>query len=360
MAVVKLGSSRNVARIMNYLNKEEPHENHEFLNGHRNLAVEGVNVSSNPGSALHQMREVQKTYGKDKGYVQAHTMIVSFTREEIDPRNPADVEKGLEICRDLQSDIYGENHQTLMNAQADNESGLFHVHMTTNNTGFDGKSVRGNQRDFKYVAERSNEIFEKHGLTPLELDLNKEDRVTSKEVQMRKRGVQPWKDVLRDRVDEVMFDNENYTYEDFTDGLQDAGVQVVRGKRDIEYKIEVDGKEHSLTARRLGSDYKEDDIRESLRQKENDRNEFLKQQQLEAQRRIEQAQEWLDEHKERERTKREESERKRRQEELERSKERNEKLERQRRAVESAKRDSRSVTRQSSERSKERQIEFER
>jgi len=359
MAVVKLGSSRNLARLMTYLNKEDPHNNHEFLNGQRNLAVEGINVSDNPGSALHQMREVQKTYGKDKGYVQAHTMIVSFTREELDARNPDNVQKAIEMSTDIAEDIYGDNHQTTINIQGDNESGLLHAHLTTNNTGFDGKSVRGNQRDFKYVAERSNLIFEKHGLTPLELNLDKEDRVTSKEVQMRKRGVQPWKDVLRDRVDEVMFDNENFTYEDFKDGLQDAGVQIVKGKRDIEYKMELDGKEHSLTARRLGTDYKEDDIRESLRQKEADRNELLRRKQLEAQRQIEQANEWLNEYKERERTKKQQAEYKRRQEELERSKARNEQLERQRREDEFIERASRSVTRQSSERSKERHIEPE-
>src|SRR5699024_359110 len=227
----------------------------------------------------------------DKGYVQAHTMVVSFTKEELDARNPYNVEKAIEISSDIAYDIYGGNHQTTINIQGDNESGLLHAHLTTNNNGFDGKSVRGNQRDFKYVAERSNQIFEKHGLTPLELNLDKEERVTSKEVQMKKRGVKPWKAVLRDRVDEVLFDNENFTYEDFKDGLADAGVQVVQGKRDIEYKIELDGKEHSLTARRLGTDYKEDGIRESLREKEKDRNEFLKQQQLEVQRRIEQSEE---------------------------------------------------------------------
>ena len=191
-------------------------------------------------------------------------------------------------------------------------------------------------------------------MTPLELNLDKEERVTSKEVQMKKRGVKPWKAVLRDRVDEVLFDNENFTYEDFKDGLADAGVQIVKGKRDIEYKMELDGKEHSLTARRLGTDYKEDGIRESLREKEGDRNEFLKQQQLEVQRQFEQTEEWLNEHRERERTKREQAEYKRQQEELERIKERNEKLDRQRRAVESAERDSRSVARKSSGRSKER------
>ena len=344
---------------MTYLNKEDPHNNHEFLNGQRNLAVEGINVSDNPNSALHQMREVQKTYGKDKGYVQAHTMVVSFTREELDARNPDNIQKAIEISTDIAEDIYGDNHQTTINVQGDNESGLLHAHLTTNNTGFDGKSVRGNQRDFKYVAERSNQIFEKHGLTPLELNLDKEERVTSKEVQMKKRGVKPWKAVLRDRVDEVLFDNENFTYEDFKDGLADAGVQIVKGKRDIEYKMELDGKEHSLTARRLGTDYKEDGIRESLREKEGDRNEFLKQQQLEVQRQFEQTEEWLNEHRERERTKREQAEYKRQQEELERIKERNEKLDRQRRAVESAERDSRSVARKSSGRSKERKYEPE-
>lgn len=360
MAVVKLGSSRNLARLMTYLNKEEPHTNHDFLNGQRNLAVEGINVSDNPSSALHQMREVQKTYGKDKGYVQAHTMVVSFTREELDARNPDNVEKAIEISRDVAQDIYGDNHQSTINIQGDNESGLLHAHITTNNTGFDGKAVRGNQRDFKYVAERSNMIFEQHGLTPLELNLDKEERVTSKEVQMRKRGVQPWKAVLRDRVDEVLFDNENFTYEDFKDGLQDVGVHVVKGKRDIEYKIELDGKEHSLTARRLGTDYKEDDIRESLREKEKDRNEFLKKQQLELQRQFEQTEESLKAYRERERTKREQAEYKRQQEELERIKTRNEQLDRKRREDEFIKRASRSVTRQSSERSKERQIEPER
>src|SRR5699024_8762544 len=331
MAVVKLGSSRNLARLMTYLNKEEPHNNHDFLNGQRNLAVEGINVSDNPNSALHQMREVQKTYGKDKGYVQAHTMVVSFTKEELDARNPYNVEKAIEISSDIAYDIYGGNHQTTINIQGDNESGLLHAHLTTNNTGFDGKAVRGNQRDFKYVAERSNQIFEKHGLTPLELNLDKEERVTSKEVQMKKRGVQSWKSVLRERVAKVMFDNESFTYEDFKDGLQDVGVHVVKGKRDIEYKMELDGKEHSLTARRMGSDYKEDDIRDSLRQKEGDRNEFLKRKQLELQRRIEQTEESLNEYRERKRTKREQAEYKRQQEELERSEELSKQLEQQRR-----------------------------
>src|SRR5699024_1105105 len=132
-----------------------------------------------------------------------------------------------------------------------------------------------------------------------------------------------------------------------------------KGKRDIEYKMELDGKEHSLTARRMGSDYKEDDIRDSLRQKEGDRNEFLKRKQLELQRRIEQTEESLNEYRERKRTKREQAEYKRQQEERERSEELSKQLEQQRREDEFIKRASRSVARKSSGRSKEREHEPE-
>ena len=75
-------------------------------------------------------------------------------------------------------------------------------------------------------------------------------------------GEDVWKDDLRERIETSVLDERTVDLETFSEVLEEKGVTVTKGKRDFEYAFtDAKEKERKSTARKLGEDFKEGNIR---------------------------------------------------------------------------------------------------
>ncbi|MDV0029887.1 hypothetical protein RRC49_13945, partial [Staphylococcus aureus] len=77
-----MSSTRNVQKSIDYVLSSKPHYDHEHTHGRRVQAVSGLNLAVTGDSAFlakPQMRDVQKQYHKDEGYIQGYTIIDSYS-----------------------------------------------------------------------------------------------------------------------------------------------------------------------------------------------------------------------------------------------------------------------------------------
>lgn len=192
------------------------------------------------------MRDVQKQYHKDEGYIQGYTIIDSYSEDEIPKDGTRSTiqlvhEMGLEKARR----IYGENYQCLVVTQCDGKSGLYHNHLISNAVGADGKSQRGDMTKWTKLAEISDEVMIDYGYTPLNKEnwrLNKTRKtearskgeyVSPNERKARKNGMTLAKDEVREQIQKVIDDENVKSFEDFKQmlneeyqiGVKDAGTK---------------------------------------------------------------------------------------------------------------------------------------
>ncbi|MCH4416510.1 relaxase/mobilization nuclease domain-containing protein [Staphylococcus haemolyticus] len=244
-----MSSTRNVQKSIDYVLSSKPHYDHEHTNGRRVQAVSGLNLAITGDSAFlakPQMRDVQKQYHKDEGYIQGYTIIDSYSEDEIPKDGKRSTiqlvhEMGLEKARR----IYGKNYQCLVVTQCDGKSGLYHNHLISNAVGADGKSQRGDMTKWTKLAEISDQVMIDYGYTPLNKDnwrLNKTRKqearskgeyVSPNERKAHKNGMTLAKDEVREQIQKVIDDETVKSFEDFKQmlneeyqiGVEDAGTK---------------------------------------------------------------------------------------------------------------------------------------
>ena len=174
MPTLQVSRTYNIQKSIDYVTSEKAHYNHEQTEGKRVQWASGVNVPITNKTAFMSkmhMREVQKEYGKDKGYVQGYSIIQGFGADEIDPKGGVDSRnKAHDLGLQFAQQVYGENNQAIVVTQCDGKSGLWHNHIISNAVGLDGKSQRGNMTKWTQLAKINDEIALENGLTPLDKD----------------------------------------------------------------------------------------------------------------------------------------------------------------------------------------------
>lgn len=216
MPTLQVSRTYNIQKSIDYVTSEKAHYNHEQTEGKRVQWASGVNVPITNKTAFMSkmhMREVQKEYGKDKGYVQGYSIIQGFGADEIDPKGAVDSRnKAHDLGLQFAQQVYGENNQAIVVTQCDGKSGLWHNHIISNAVGLDGKSQRGNMTKWTQLAKINDEIALENGLTPLDKDnwqKNKDRKRDAKakgqyqtpiEKRMRKNGVVLAKDEVIEQI----------------------------------------------------------------------------------------------------------------------------------------------------------------
>lgn len=216
MPTLQVSRTYNIQKSIDYVTSEKAHYNHEQTDGKRVQWASGVNVPITNKSAFMSkmhMREVQKQYGKEKGYVQGYSIIQGFGADEIDPKGGVNSRnKAHDLGLQFAQQVYGENNQAIVVTQCDGKSGLWHNHIISNAVGLDGKSQRGNMTKWTQLAKINDEIALENGLTPLDKDnwqKNKDRKRETKakgqfqspiEKRMRKNGVVLAKDEVIEQI----------------------------------------------------------------------------------------------------------------------------------------------------------------
>ena len=207
MAYVKVGSHASASACLTY---------GEYKDGARREGVEVGGVNCTPETAKQEFRAARIMWQKEDG-LQCHTVIQSF--DDSDGLTPQQANKlGQETARRL-----APGYQAVVYTHTDGEGGKTHNHIIINAVSVeDGKKL--NTRGFLNDARRvSNEISREHGLHVIE-ERTRGMRFTQAEQALVNKGVQPWKDELREVVESAC--KSCRTMQEFREQLDGYGVQI--------------------------------------------------------------------------------------------------------------------------------------
>ena len=207
MAYVKVGSHASASACLTY---------GEYKDGERREGVEVGGVNCTPETAKQEFRAARIMWDKEDG-LQCHTVIQSF--DDCDGLTPQRAnELGRETARRL-----APGHQAVVFTHTDGKGGKTHNHIVINAVSVeDGKKL--NTRGFLNDARRvSNEISRENGLHVI-TERTRGTRFTQAEQGLADRGVQSWKDELREVV-EVARDSCR-SMEQFRTKLEGYGVRI--------------------------------------------------------------------------------------------------------------------------------------
>lgn len=276
MAYTRVTNTKNGTAAIRYALEEQSHK--EGMD--RVLMASGSNTD--PQSAMMQMRDTWKAYGKDDGEaVQMYRIIQSFDDNELDPSNPEDIEKANAIGKEFASEMYPDR-QALIVTQADGEGGKLHNHVLVNSVSFvNGKSLRrdpyevtvnGEQmqvgsKEWDDISEKTDDVIQRHGLKPIDTDATR-NRKTSQEKRLAASGKYVWKDDLRERIEQGLEDSNVTDRDAFIEHMQDNHGVGVKWKDNLKYMTysfdDEDGKSRKSRNNKLGTDYGQDAITERL------------------------------------------------------------------------------------------------
>lgn len=207
MAYVKVGSHASASACLTY---------GEYKDGERREGVEVGGVNCTPETAKQEFRAARIMWDKEDG-LQCHTVIQSF--DDSDGLTPQRANKlGQETARRL-----APGYQAMVYTHTDGKGGKTHNHIVINAVSVqDGKKL--NTRGFLNDARRvSNEISRENGLHVI-TERTRGTRFTQAEQGLADRGVQSWKDELREVV-EVARDSCR-SMEQFRTKLEGYGVRI--------------------------------------------------------------------------------------------------------------------------------------
>ena len=207
MAYVKVGSHASASACLTY---------GEYKDGSRREGVEVGGVNCTPETAKQEFRAARIMWDKEDG-LQCHTVIQSFDDSDGLTAKRAN-ELGQETARRL-----APGHQAVVFTHTDGKGGKTHNHIVINAVSVeDGKKL--NTRGFLNDARRvSNEISRENGLHVI-TERTRGTRFTQAEQGLADRGVQSWKDELREVV-EVARDSCR-SMEQFRTKLEGYGVRI--------------------------------------------------------------------------------------------------------------------------------------
>lgn len=243
MAYSRITGTRNGADAIDYAcGNGKGHNDKEV----RNMVVSEVNML--PETVQPYEVQMKRYWNKAsvKNKNQVRRVIQSFSRKELNPDKPEDIQKANEIGNEFAQRAY-PGHQAVVFTQIDGESGLIHNHIIVNNVNMETlKGCSDDQTRFYYVKGWTNEVAGQY----IELDKggNDKDKTTQNERRKRQENekiieenkkLPPdkqkplkyiWKDDLKSRILDAMDASKDYV--GFFSELRKRGVEVeIRTRR---------------------------------------------------------------------------------------------------------------------------------
>lgn len=238
MAYCKAGSSRNSFATFRYCEGKE--------------GVLAAGVDCDIDNAHYEMKAVRQAWGKDKG-VEVHLLIQSFKGNECTPEQAN--EAGQELVRRV-----CPGHQAAVYTHVDSEGGNVHNHIIINNVSYENGRKLESHGLLQATRNESDEICRERGLSVIK-ERDASLRYTQAEQGLSKKGVQPWKDEIREVVDQAKLKSRDMS--EFKSHLEEYGVKM--NERGKEQKITY---EHpngmKVRSAKLGADYERPALEKSF------------------------------------------------------------------------------------------------
>lgn len=201
----------------------------------RNAYVSCVNLfHGDKEDIIQQMRETW-AHARSNHTTQLLRIVTSYSRNELDPDNPAHVLKAKEIAEQVAETNY-KGRQVIICVQTDGKGGFIHTHMLVNDVDpVTYKACDNEQYWFSTVSKWFNDTIEKNGITldygedktkeDFEAERNNaRDIVSRTERIKREQGKYVWKDDLKQRIASCM--SSATSEAEFIEQLNAHGVNV--------------------------------------------------------------------------------------------------------------------------------------
>ncbi len=238
MATVKVSNTQNANRAINYAEK-------------RATVSDGLNCEIS--NAKQEMATVRSFYNKTDN-IQAHIVIQSFSHHE---SQQLGAEKINHLGIDLAEKI-APNHQVAVYTHTDKDH--FHNHIIMNSVSYEDGQKYHKHHFFDHVKTLNDELAQTHNLEIVKQ--TSLERKSMAEIKLEQKGELPWKQKIRNAVDEAMQNRSVTSYERFKTSLSENGVNVsVRGKN-VTYEL-LEGN-NKVRGSKLGNDYQKELIMTEL------------------------------------------------------------------------------------------------
>lgn len=276
MAYSRITGTRNGVGAIDYARSKGKGHNNKKV---RNMVIGEVNLL--PENVVTYEEQMQRYWNRAsaKNKNQVRRIVQSFSRKELNPDDPMDIQKANEIGMEFAEEAY-PGHQAIVFTQIDGESGLIHNHVIVNM--YTNMGCTDAQTKFQYVKKWTNKIAGQY----FELDKGQhtQDKTTQNERRKRQenekireenKSLPPgkqkplkyiWKDDLKERI--IMAADVAYCREHFQMLLEamDVSVEIRQRKDGTEYIVytlndeekrqqENAVKEWKAKGHKLGADY---------------------------------------------------------------------------------------------------------
>lgn len=252
MPYARISGTRFGAAAIRYALGGEDEKGHNN-NKVRNQYITGVNML--PGESEPYDKQMNRYWRRAaaRNKVQVRRIIISFSRNELDPDNPESILKAAQICTEFVTENY-PGRQALICIQTDGKGGLVHGHILVNNVSMEAGTVKDAlvrdhkdnngkwvyvtrdvtvpsgrgcidaQTNHNFVEQRAREVTERY----IDIDRGKENKqhTTQTEQAKREKGEYVYKDDLRERIQAAR--DEAADYDDFLKRLSAHGVRLNR------------------------------------------------------------------------------------------------------------------------------------
>ena len=279
MAYSRITGAKRGAQAIQYARGYGTGHNNKKI---RNEVVGEVNML--PETVLPYEKQMQRYWNKAsvKNKNQVRRIVQSFSRKELNPDDPADIQLANEIGIEFAYAAY-PGHQAVVFTQIDGESGLIHNHVLVNNVNMETNyGCSDVQTKFQYVKWWTNKVAGQY----FELDTGQNTKDKTKQNERRKRQENEkiekenkslpsekrkplkyiWKDDLKERISlaaDAAFDREYFVK---LLNCLDVSVDIRQRKDGTEYvvytlndeakrKQENAGREWKAKGHKLGTDY---------------------------------------------------------------------------------------------------------
>ena len=239
MATVKVSTTISCSRAINYAEK-------------RAEVKDAYNCEIT--NAKQEMAMVREMYAKTVG-IQAHLIIQAFSPEESAQLGAEKINQlGMELAQAIAPD-----HQIAVYTHVDKEH--FHNHIVINSVNLETGNKYHQYKEFNHVKGLNDKILKQHHLEIVQPQKHYE-KLTSEEIQIKRREGTPWKDEVRRKIDEVMQDRSVSSYEAFRERLEERGIKVHERGQNVTYELLEDNKK--VRGNKLGSSYERETIQQEL------------------------------------------------------------------------------------------------
>ena len=196
---------------------------------HRNVCLSTVGMlPESIASYANQMAET-RSHASSRMTVEARRIIISYSKAELQPDDPAAALVADQIAQDFVREAY-PGHQAVIATQRDGKGGCLHTHVILCNANmYTHKGVTDEQKYYKYVEEHSRKAAEQY-IDVIDKRAEKNaQRITQTERALREDATAYiWKDDLRDRITSARQKSADFAA--FQAALQADGVSVEQKK----------------------------------------------------------------------------------------------------------------------------------